>query len=81
MSSDATSVLLDWTEASNRHDPDAYARYLGDDWGNLRHSCDRWALFRGPRDESPLRSSTDPGVLSLSESDCSTAHAADASLP
>jgi len=31
MSSDAASVILDWTEAFNRHDPDAYARYFDDD--------------------------------------------------
>jgi steroid delta-isomerase-like uncharacterized protein len=31
MSVDATSVILEWTEAFDRHDPDAYARYFGDD--------------------------------------------------
>jgi ketosteroid isomerase-like protein len=40
MSSDTASVILDWTEAVNRHDPDAYARYFDDDllgaWSNLR---------------------------------------------
>jgi ketosteroid isomerase-like protein len=31
MSSDAASVNLHWTEAFDRHDPDAYARLFSDD--------------------------------------------------
>jgi ketosteroid isomerase-like protein len=53
MSSGASSVILEWTEAFNRHDPDAYARYFGDDCVRARSSAAREPRARSDRTMAP----------------------------
>jgi hypothetical protein len=53
MSSGASSVSLEWPEAFNRHDPDAYARYFGDDCVRARSSAAREPRARSDRTMTP----------------------------